>query len=116
MLNKEQIMEILPHRPPMLLVDEILEMDENHVVGALHLTVTSSSSGPLSGQPDYARGVPSGGARAGRRRSAAVSARIQGQDCGLHRHRQGKVPRNGQSRAIPFVWKLPSPSAAARWQ
>lgn len=35
MLNKEQIMEILPHRPPMLLVDEILEMDENHVVGAL---------------------------------------------------------------------------------
>lgn len=44
MLNKEQIMEILPHRPPMLLVDEILEMDENHVVGALHLTVTSSSS------------------------------------------------------------------------
>ena len=38
MLNKEQIMEILPHRPPMLLVDEILEMDENHVVGALHLT------------------------------------------------------------------------------
>ena len=37
MLNKEQIMEILPHRPPMLLVDEILEMDENHVVGALHL-------------------------------------------------------------------------------
>ena len=31
-------MEILPHRPPMLLVDEILEMDENHVVGALQLT------------------------------------------------------------------------------
>ena len=39
MLNKEQIMEILPHRPPMLLVDEILEMDENHVVGALHLSL-----------------------------------------------------------------------------
>ena len=38
MLNKEQIMEILPHRPPMLLVDEILEMDEEHAVGALHLT------------------------------------------------------------------------------
>ena len=38
MLNKEQIMEILPHRPPMLLVDEILEMDEEHAVGTLHLT------------------------------------------------------------------------------
>lgn len=87
MLNKEQIMEILPHRPPMLLVDEILEMDENHVVGALHLTGDGVLlPGPLSGQPDYARGVPSGGARAGRRRSAAVPARIQGQDCGLHRH------------------------------
>ena len=38
MLNKEQIMEILPHRPPMLLVDEIIEMDEEHVIGLLHLT------------------------------------------------------------------------------
>jgi len=36
--NREQIMEILPHRPPMLLVDEILEMDEERVVGTLHLT------------------------------------------------------------------------------
>ena len=38
MLNREQIMEILPHRPPMLLVDEIIEMDEEHAVGTLHLT------------------------------------------------------------------------------
>lgn len=38
MLNKEQIMEILPHRPPMLLVDKIIEMDEEHAVGTLHLT------------------------------------------------------------------------------
>ena len=44
MLNKEQIMEILPHRPPMLLVDEILEMDENHVVGALHLSSSSRAT------------------------------------------------------------------------
>ena len=33
MLNREQIMEIIPHRAPMLLVDEI------------------------SGKPDYARGL-----------------------------------------------------------
>ena len=38
MLNKEQIMAILPHRPPMLLVDEIVELDEEHAVGLLHLT------------------------------------------------------------------------------
>ncbi len=36
MLNKEQIMEILPHRPPMLLVDEISKWTRKHVVGALH--------------------------------------------------------------------------------
>lgn len=38
MLNREQIMEIIPHRPPMLLVDEITEMDEEHAVGTLRLT------------------------------------------------------------------------------
>ena len=38
MQHKEQIMEILPHRPPMLLVDESVEMDEEHVIGLLHLT------------------------------------------------------------------------------
>jgi 3-hydroxyacyl-[acyl-carrier-protein] dehydratase len=37
-LNKEQIMEIIPHRPPMLLVDEVTEMDAEHAVGTLHLT------------------------------------------------------------------------------
>ena len=42
MLNKEQIMEILPHRPPMLLVDEILEMDE--AVSYTHLTLPTICS------------------------------------------------------------------------
>ena len=77
MLNKEQIMEILPHRPPMLLVDEILEMDENHVVGALHLT---------------------------------------GDEFFFQGHLTRRNSAQWQSRAIPFVWKSPSPSAAARWQ
>lgn len=38
MLNREQIMEIIPHRPPMLLVDEIVELSEEHAVGTLYLT------------------------------------------------------------------------------
>lgn len=38
MLNREQIMEIIPHRPPMLLVDEITELSEDGAVGTLHLT------------------------------------------------------------------------------
>ena len=27
LLNKEQIMEIIPHRDPFLLIDEVLEME-----------------------------------------------------------------------------------------
>ncbi len=38
MLTKEQIMEIIPHRPPMLLVDTILEVTETGAKGELHLT------------------------------------------------------------------------------
>lgn len=38
MLNQEQIMEIIPHRPPMLLVDTILEITETGAKGELHLT------------------------------------------------------------------------------
>lgn len=38
MLNREQIMEIIPHRPPMLLIDEITEITETGAVGVLHLT------------------------------------------------------------------------------
>lgn len=37
MLNREQIMEIIPHRPPMLLVDEV-ELLEDGARGTLHLT------------------------------------------------------------------------------
>jgi len=33
------IMEILPHRPPFLLVDKILELTENHVVGLKNVTM-----------------------------------------------------------------------------
>ncbi|MCJ8211784.1 bifunctional UDP-3-O-[3-hydroxymyristoyl] N-acetylglucosamine deacetylase/3-hydroxyacyl-ACP dehydratase [Mucilaginibacter sp. RS28] len=35
----EQIMQILPHRPPMLLVDKILELTKTHVVGLKAVTM-----------------------------------------------------------------------------
>lgn len=38
MLNREQIMEIIPHRAPMLLIDEITQLSETGAVGKLHLT------------------------------------------------------------------------------
>ncbi len=38
-LDIHQIMNILPHRPPFLLVDKILELSEDHVVGLKNVTM-----------------------------------------------------------------------------
>ena len=37
-MSLEQIYQAIPHRPPFLLVDEILEQGENHIVCAKQLT------------------------------------------------------------------------------
>jgi len=39
LLNVNEIMKLLPHRPPFLLVDKILELSENHVVGLKNVTM-----------------------------------------------------------------------------
>lgn len=47
-LNKEPLMDVnkimsmLPHRPPFLLVDKILEMTDNHVVGLKNVTMNEN--------------------------------------------------------------------------
>ncbi|RZJ59331.1 MAG: 3-hydroxyacyl-ACP dehydratase FabZ, partial [Flavobacterium sp.] len=47
-LHKEPLMDIikimtmLPHRPPFLLVDKILEMSDNHVVGLKNVTMNET--------------------------------------------------------------------------
>lgn len=38
MLNQEQIMQVIPHRPPMLLVDTITELSASGAKGELHLS------------------------------------------------------------------------------
>ena len=35
----KQVMEMLPHRPPFLMVDKIIELSENHVVGVKNVTM-----------------------------------------------------------------------------
>ncbi|MDH3697738.1 MAG: bifunctional UDP-3-O-[3-hydroxymyristoyl] N-acetylglucosamine deacetylase/3-hydroxyacyl-ACP dehydratase [Flavobacteriaceae bacterium] len=40
LMDTTKIMEMLPHRPPFLLVDKILELSENHVVGVKNVTMT----------------------------------------------------------------------------
>ena len=39
MLNTQEIMEIIPHRPPFLLVDRILELDDRHAIGLKQVSV-----------------------------------------------------------------------------
>ena len=39
LLDIHQIMEILPHRPPFLLIDRILELSDKHVVGMKNVTM-----------------------------------------------------------------------------
>ncbi len=39
LMDIHQIMEILPHRPPFLLIDRILELSDKHVVGVKNVTM-----------------------------------------------------------------------------
>jgi len=39
LMDIEQIMKILPHRPPFLLIDRILELSKTHVVGMKNVTI-----------------------------------------------------------------------------
>jgi UDP-3-O-[3-hydroxymyristoyl] N-acetylglucosamine deacetylase/3-hydroxyacyl-[acyl-carrier-protein] dehydratase len=42
LMDIEKIMTLLPHRPPFLLVDRILELSDNHVVGMKNVTMNES--------------------------------------------------------------------------
>jgi len=39
LMNVNQIMDMLPHRPPFLLVDKIFELSESHVIGLKNVTM-----------------------------------------------------------------------------
>ena len=41
-MDVNKIMSMLPHRPPFLLVDKIIEMSDNHVVGLKNVTMNES--------------------------------------------------------------------------
>ena len=47
-----QIMEMLPHRPPFLLIDKIMELSDNHVVGIKNVTMNEDFfNGHFPGAP-----------------------------------------------------------------
>jgi 3-hydroxyacyl-[acyl-carrier-protein] dehydratase len=52
MLSIQEIMEIIPHRPPFLLIDRILELDEHHAVGLKQVTINEPFfAGHFPGNP-----------------------------------------------------------------
>jgi len=52
LMDIHQIMDILPHRPPFLLIDRILELSETHVVGMKNVTMNESFfTGHFPGAP-----------------------------------------------------------------
>ncbi len=51
-LSIEEIMQIIPHRPPFLLVDRILEIDDKHAVGVKQVTINEPFfAGHFPGNP-----------------------------------------------------------------
>ncbi len=49
-----QIQELLPHRPPFLFVDKIIDMDAEHVVGVKNVTMNESFFvGHFPGEPVF---------------------------------------------------------------
>ncbi len=53
-MDVNQIMDMLPHRPPFLLVDKILELTESHVVGLKNVTMNESFfQGHFPGAPVF---------------------------------------------------------------
>jgi UDP-3-O-[3-hydroxymyristoyl] N-acetylglucosamine deacetylase / 3-hydroxyacyl-[acyl-carrier-protein] dehydratase len=51
-MNVEEIMKYLPHRPPFLMVDRILKIDGNKIVGVKNITINEPYfSGHFPGHP-----------------------------------------------------------------
>jgi UDP-3-O-[3-hydroxymyristoyl] N-acetylglucosamine deacetylase/3-hydroxyacyl-[acyl-carrier-protein] dehydratase len=52
LMDVNQIMEVLPHRPPFLLLDKIYELSSNHVIGMKNVTMNEEFfRGHFPGQP-----------------------------------------------------------------
>ena len=72
-LGIEEIMQVLPHRYPFLLVDRILEIEpQKRIVGIKNVTINEPFfQGHFPGHPDHARGADHRGDGAGGRHAAA---------------------------------------------
>lgn len=68
-LQIEEILELLPHRFPFLLVDRVLDFEEGRFLRAVKMSLSMShSSGPFPGKPIF-RSADSGSNGTGNRYS-----------------------------------------------
>ena len=61
-LDVNKIQEILPHGFPFLLVDKIISMENDKVVGIKNVTINEWFPGAFSGKTGHARSFNCGGA------------------------------------------------------
>ena len=99
-MNVQRIMELLPHRPPFLLVDRVVELEAGkRVVGVKGVTMN---------EPFFVGHFPGGAGHAGRAHPGGPGAVLGadgagrhagrgagGQDHLLHVHRRREVPQAG---------------------
>jgi hypothetical protein len=99
-LDIVEIMAILPHRYPFLLIDRVIEMERTdaHRRDQKRDGERAALYRTLSGLPDHAGGVAGGGDGAGRRRAAA-----------------DRDPQDRENKLMVFAGIRRPRSSAARW-
>ena len=98
-LDKAAIEAVLPHRDPMLLIDEVIELVPGERVVARKTVTDEDCAGHFPGQPDHARREDGRGARPVRRRRRALAGGEPRQARALRRHRRRALQARRAARA-----------------
>ena len=99
MLDTTQIMQILPHRYPFLMLDRVAKIEGNHLTAVKNITINEPYfQGHFPGHPPHAGRAATGGGRASRRNSHAAPG---GPTLGHSLISWPRRKRNGASRCLP---------------
>ena len=99
MMDKAAIEAVLPHRDPMLLIDEVIELVAGERVVARKTVTEEDCAGHFPGQPDHAGREDGRGARAVRRGRGALAEENERQARALRRHRRRALQAGRSARA-----------------
>ena len=107
--------DLLPHRPPFLFVDEILDLAPGESARARWRVDPAAAffAGALPGEPDPAGGDHRGGPRPDRGPGGARRARERGQARALRGHRAGALPPRRAARRGAGAGDAPHPPPRA---